>query len=476
MSPGGETDRGVPLVVDVDGTLVASDLLLEGMARLLATKPLSIFLLPWWLSRGRAFLKRRVAEAVPVPPATVPWNPKVMEQVDAAKNAGRPVWLASGADAGVVAPLADAIGAAGCLASDGHANLIGEAKAAALVARFGPEGFDYVGNHRHDLPVWKQCRNAICVGVSPGLARRLEALDRTPTVLPAPTGGWRDWWRALRPHQWTKNVLVFVPIMAAHEADVEAYVLALGVFAALSCCASGAYVFNDLLDLPDDRRHPVRRARPIAAGRLGILPAAGLGAALLAGGLLGGFALSLRSGLFLVLYVLGTLGYSLWWKRVLFFDVVVLALLYVVRIGMGTTESVAASPWLLAFSLFIFVALAVVKRLTELVASGDADGSLDSRRRYLGQDVGMMAALGAASAFASVVVLTLYIQSPDVATLYRRPELLGFVCPLLVYWLGRLLLLANRGRMDHDPIVFALRDRASWIVAVIVGGVAVAAL
>ena len=477
MTPRDESrlrDHDVPLVVDVDGTLVTGDLLVEGVARLIATSPWKAFLLPWWLLRGRAALKRRVAQAVPLSPAALPLNAEVVAEIEAAKRQNRPVWLASGADEFAVARLTEFIDGAGCLASDGSRNLVGKAKAEALVARFGSSGFDYIGNHRHDLPVWRESRLAIGVGVSTGLVRELRATGRNPKLLGGATGDWRDWLYALRPHQWTKNTLVFVPLLAAHEVDGQAWLFTLGVGAALCCCASGTYVFNDLLDLPDDRQHPGKRQRPIAAGKVSPLPIAWLGMALVVGGVLAGFSLASAGGYLLLCYVVGTLGYSLWLKRRLFVDVVALALLYVIRIGMGATESAVISPWLLAFSLFVFLALAVVKRQTELVSA--ASVLPESRRPYVGEDLGVMAALGAASAFAAAVVLALYIQSPDVAVRYSRPELLGLACPVLIYWLGRLLLLANRGFVDHDPIVFALRDRTSWLVALTMGGAVVAAI
>ena len=260
-----------PLVVDVDGSLISGDLLIEGIARLLSVSPLSLFALPFWLVAatvtGRAALKRRIAEAVSLPPDTLVLNPAVQEEIAAAQAAGRPVWLASAADALAVSPLAETVGAAGYLASDGRTNLAGEAKAAALAARFGERGFDYIGNERRDLAVWRRARRAIGVGLAAGLSRKVRALDGEPRFLPGLGGGPRDWFRALRPHQWVKNVLVFVPLAAAHETNAGLYLVAAGVFAALSAVASCTYLLNDLLDLPHDRAHCAKRHRPLAAGK-----------------------------------------------------------------------------------------------------------------------------------------------------------------------------------------------------------------
>ncbi len=471
-----ETPAGVPLVVDVDGSLVGGDLLVEGIARLLSARPLALFALPFRLAasvaRGRAGLKRRIAQAVPLPPDTLALNPAVLEEIAAAQAAGREVWLASASDERAVAPLAEAVGAAGCLASDGRTSLAGEAKAAALVARFGERGFDYIGNERRDLAVWERARRAIGVGLPAGLARRVRALDGEARFLPGTGGGPLDWLRALRPHQWVKNVLVFVPLVAAHETGAGPYLVAAGTFAALSAVASGAYLLNDLLDLPHDRRHGSKRHRPMAAGRVPPLPAVGIGAALASGGLALAFWLSAAAGLWILLYLAVTCAYSLVLKRKIFIDVAALAMLYAVRVLAGAAAaSVALSPWLLAFFLFLFLALAIVKRQGELHALREAGESAAGGRAYRAGDFPVMAALGAASGTASVVILTLYIQSPETGERYARPEFLWLICPLLLCWLGRLALLAGAGREGDpkrvpgadDPLVFVLRDWTSWL-------------
>ena len=466
VPPGeGEGDPAAPpLVVDVDGTLVGGDLLIEGAARLIAASPLSLLALPFWLLGGRAALKRRIARAVPLPPSTLVLNPAVLEEIAAARAAGREIWLASASDALAVAPLAEAVGAAGCLASDGSLNLAGRAKAAALVERFGEGGFDYIGNERRDLAVWRRARRAIGVNLPARLARAVRSLDEDARFLPGPGGGPLDCFRALRPHQWIKNMLVFVPLVAAHETEVGLYLVVAGMFAAMSACASGTYLFNDLLDLPHDRGHAGKRHRPLAAGKAPLLPMAVLGAALVAGGLALAFRLSAGAGFWVLLYLIVTLAYSLSLKRMLFADVLTLGGLYMVRvIAGGMAVSVALSPWFLAFFMFVFVALAVVKRQRELYGLYESGRTVAGGRAYRTADLPVMAALGAASAFASAVVFALYIRSPEVSERYARPEFLWLICLLLVYWLGRMTLLASRGAVDDDPVVFAMRDRASWL-------------
>ncbi len=470
-------DVSLPLVVDVDGSLVSGDLLIEGTIRLIAATPLKLFVLPFWLVRGRAALKRRVARAVPLPPETLVLNPAVLEEIAVAKAAGRQIWLASAADELAVAPLAEHIGATGHVASNGRTNLAGEAKAATLVNRFGAGGFDYIGNERRDLVVWKQARRAIGINLSACLARKVRTLDTEARFLPGLGTRPTDYIRALRPHQWIKNVLVFTPLIAAHETRVEPYLVAAGVFAALSAAASGSYLLNDLLDLPHDRRHESKRHRPLAAGKAPLLPMIGIGVALVAGALALAFRLSAQAGLCVLLYLTVTLTYSLSLKRKLFVDVITLALLFAIRVLAGAEAvTVPLSPWFLAFFSFVFLALAIVKRQSELYPLRSSVRSAVSGRAYVADDLPVLTALGVASGMAAVVVLALYIQGVELSGRYDRPELLWLICPLLVYWLGRMTLLANRGRVDDDPVTFVFHDRTSWLTVAGILAVFTAAL
>ncbi len=480
--PGAEGDpvHPTPLVVNVDGALVGGDLLIEGAARLLAASPLQLLRLLFSLvggGGGRAALKRRVAQKVSLAPSTLALNPAVLDEIAAAKAAGREVWLASAADELAVAPLAEAVGAAGCLASDGRANLAGAAKAAALVERFGEGGFDYVGNGRRDLAAWKRARCAVGVGLPARFARKVRALNENARFLPGIGSGPRDYLQALRPHQWVKNLLVFAPLSAAHQTEVGLYLTAAGMFAALSACASGAYLLNDLLDLPHDRGHASKRRRPIAAGKVALPPAMCLGAILAAGGLALAFGLSRPGGLCVLLYLLLTLAYSLSLKRKLFVDVVTLGLLYMGRVfAGGMAVSVPLSPWFLAFFMFAFFSLAIVKRQGELQRLRESGGTVVEGRGWCVEDIPVLTAFGAAAGLASVIVLTLYIQSAEVSVLYGRPEFLWLICPLLVYWMGRMMLLAHRRTVDDDPVAFTLRDRASWLTGLAMAAAFAAAL
>ena len=309
-------NTAVPLVVDVDGSLVRGDLLTEGLLRLFADSPAKLFALPFRLAGGRAPLKRWLAqETGALRAATLVLNPAVVKEIEAARKAGREVWLASGSDELVVAPLADEVGANGCFASDGRTNLVGRTKAALLVSRFGEHGFDYVGNERRDLAVWKRARRAIGVDLSVRLAQKVKALDQQARFLPSMGGGVYDFFRALHPVRWLLNALVFVPVVATPEAYAEHYAMAAGGFAALSACTSARCIFEDLLNLPRDRQGVGRRHRPMAAGRTPLPSMIAVASALSAGGLAVAFWLSLAAGLGVLLYALLGLGYLLWLRQ-----------------------------------------------------------------------------------------------------------------------------------------------------------------
>ncbi len=470
-----------PLVVDVDGSLVSGDLSIEGATQLLRVSPLNLFALPLWLFlvvvKGRAALKRRIARAFVSAPETLLLNPAVMEEIAAAKAAGRPVWLASGSDELAVAPLAERVEATGYFASDGRTNLVGQKKATLLSERFGHRGFDYIGNERRDLAVWREARLSIGVNLPLSLRRELCMMDENARLLDGPGGRPSDFWRALRPQRWIKNLLVFAPLLVARETRAEAYLEVVMLFMALSICASGTYLLNDLLDLPQDRRHRSKRLRPLAAGKVPMLPATCAGMALVLAGLSMAFWLSAATGFCILAYLLVTFAHSLLLKRKPFVDVIALALLDAIRVmAGGIVVSITLSPWFMGFFLFIFLSLAIFKRQCELHALHESGGSRLLGGAYLVGDRLVMAAFGAACSVASLVILGFYIHSPEVSATFSRAEWLWLVCPLLIYWLGRMSLLANRGIVDDDPFIFALSDRTSWLTGIGILAVFTAAL
>lgn len=461
-----------PLVVDLDGTLLRSDLLIESALLFARATPHRLPQVLRWLADGKARLKAGLAAAADIDARALPYDAEVLALIESARAEGRSVVLATASHRSlaerVAAHLAlfDAV-----VATDGALNLSAGHKRDALVERFGERGFDYAGNARDDLPVWRAARYAIVVNPDTRLERDARALGNVSTVIRSHPWSWSRWLQALRPHQWLKNLLLFVPLLAAHRAT-EFALLAEGLlaFVAFGLCASSVYLLNDLLDLPDDRRHPTKRHRPLAAGELSLHHAV-LSCPLL---LLSAFAIALLwlPGAFaaaLAAYYALTLAYSLVLKRFMGVDVIALATLYTLRvIAGGAAFGLELSFWLLAFSMFIFLSLALVKRHAELFRARE-DGSMGRTpgRGYYPDDLGMIAPLGAAAGYLAVLVLALYINDLHAADLYRQPELIWLACPLLLYWISRVWMLAHRGEMHDDPVIFALRDRASLAVGVL---------
>lgn len=461
-------DQDVPLCVDLDGTLIRTDLLFESVLALLRRNPLYLFCLPLWLGRGKAYLKHEIARRVEIDATRLPYDVRVRDWLRA--NAARRQILCTASDRRLADAVAEHVGGFDAvLGSDGVRNLEGSTKADALCDRYGPNGFDYAGNAHVDLAVWRVARRAIVVNAPRGLLHRVRSVCDVAQVFEHQGNGWAVWLAALRAHQWPKNLLVFIALFAAHRAlDPVAVLAALLAFAAFSLCASGAYLLNDLLDLDADRRHPLKRLRPFAAGSLP------LGAGLVAAPALTlvAFAIAMmlpeRFALVLLTYLATTLGYSLLLKRIAMLDVVTLAALYTIRIiGGAVAVAVPASSWLLAFSMFLFLSLAMLKRYAELRRVALGGTTRIAGRGYRVDDLPLILALGTGSGLLSVLVLAFYIDSTASETLYRHHNVLWLLTPLLLYWISRVWLLARRGRMHEDPVVFALTDSVSLGVLVV---------
>jgi len=458
-----------PLCVDLDGTLIATDLLWESLCAMIRGRPMDAVRLPFWLLGGRANLKRRIAERVAIDVRTLPYRAEVIGFLKDEKALGRRLVLATAADRRLAEGVAEHLGVFDeVIATDDGRNLKGREKLAALQERFGASGFDYLGDSPADLPIWEGAREALVVRTSRGTERRAAAVRPPSRVFEGRRGGPRALFKALRPHQWAKNILVFVALIAGHQIFHLDLLLRSGLaFLAFCFAASAVYVLNDLLDLEADRRHPRKRKRPFASGAASIPSGAGLVVALLGAAAALTALLPLSFAGLLVLYLLLTTVYSAYLKRKVMIDVICLAGLYTLRIlAGGAATSIVISPWLAAFSMFLFLSLAFAKRYTELsVAAGPLD--MVPGRGYLAWDIEVIRSLGPTSGYLCVLVLCLYLNSPDVRIHYHRPEVLWLACPLLLYWISRVWVLANRCLLDDDPVVFALRDRVSRIVGVI---------
>lgn len=467
----------IPLAVDLDGTLIATDLLWEGLFLLIRKNPLYLFLVPFWaLAGGPARLKCEIADRIQLDAEGLPYRPEVLDWLRAEKAAGRRVILATGTPL----PFAEAIAAHlgvfdGVMATERGGNLTAARKCTALSAAYGDGGFDYVGNSRHDLACFDAAREAFVVAPDRAASRWQRQHGGRLIATPKPTP--KTYLKMLRAHQWLKNVLIAVPMVLSHEYfNGEMLLACLVAFVSFSAAASAIYIVNDFFDLALDRRHATKRKRPFASGLLS-MP---FGMACAAGLLVVSFAaaafLPWQFAVVLAGYLVATTAYSLSLKRMLLIDVLTLAGLYTVRILAGAAATgTTVSFWLLAFSIFFFLSLALVKRFVELRTTEIKVGERIAGRGYRAEDQDIIAQAGMASAFSSALVLALYIDSTAVREMYAEPALIWPVAPIVLYMTMRIWILARRDEMHDDPIVFLIRDWRSQMVAAIGGVLLIAA-
>ncbi|MFJ4142968.1 UbiA family prenyltransferase [Pseudomonas sp. NPDC089734] len=455
-----------PLVVDLDGTLLRSDLLFETAMAFMRNHPLRLFRLFIWLFRGKAAVKQGLAMATHIDVARLPYDPAVIQYITNERTAGRLIILATAAHDSLARRIAQHLQLFDLVwASDGQLNFSAHRKRDVLVGHYGEGGFDYIGNSRDDVCIWKASRRAIVVNPEAGVESRAQHLGNVEQVIHSNTTTLKDWRKALRLHQWMKNLLILVPLLAAHQLQQPVQWLnGLLAFVCFGLCASSVYVLNDLLDLADDRHHKTKCLRPFASGRLSIKS----GLLVIPALLLTAFGLSIwllpwQFAAVLAAYYALTLAYSLRLKRFMVVDVIVLAMLYTARILAGAAAfSLPLTFWILAFSMFLFLSLALVKRYAELREIQGRESRTSPRGRgYYPDDLDMIASLGASSGHLAVMVLALYIHEGATVVLYQRPHVIWLACPLLLFWITRVWMLTHRGQMHDDPVVFAIRDRIS---------------
>lgn len=456
-----------PLCVDLDGTLIRTDTLWESVILLLRKKPLDAAFMPMWLLGGKAAFKAQVAARVTLSPGALPYHEGVLELLAAERARGRRIVLVTAANEKIASSVADHLNIFDeVIATTDTRNLRGAEKLNALRTRFAG-GFDYIGDSAADLPVLAAAREAMLVNPSATTQRKAEAAGNLTRTIADKGSPLPLMIRAMRPHQWAKNVLLAVPLVTAHRImDFEAVWSVVLAMIAFSLIASGTYILNDLFDLRADRLHPHKCKRPFASGRLSIKTGIVMSAVLVSAG--GAIAALTMSGTFIAymaLYVAVTIGYSLVFKAWMLLDVFVLAGFYTLRIMAGAAAiPVEVSPWLLAFSLFFFLSLAFAKRYAELSARDESEEGRLPGRRYERADMDIVRVIGPTNGYLAVLVFTLYIYSPEVRELYSRPDILWWTCPILIYWVTRVWFLANRRELHHDPVVFALTDAQSYFV------------
>jgi len=467
-----------PLYVDLDGTLVATDLLWESFLALVRSQPAELCLLPFWILKGRSHVKACLADRVTVDVAMLPYHSELLSYLRDQHSQGRRIVLATASDKRIARAVADHLRLfESVIGTTRNLNCKGHSKLKAIMDDSGPDGFDYIGDSPADLPIWKAARHCIVVASKAAVPRLVGSVRRPSRVFDAPKDGLRAMFAAMRPHQWVKNLLVLVPLVMSHRLFELAYLIpTLVALIAFCVSASAVYLLNDLFDLPFDRAHPRKKHRPIASGSLSIPVALALAAGLMlvAAGL--SATLPWTFGGLLVVYLFATTAYSVFLKRKLMMDVICLASLYTLRmLAGGQAAGITITPWLMAFSMFFFLSLAFVKRYTELDMQQDRVGKIDGRG-YHATDIEMIRSLGPASGYVSILVVALYINGPDVQHLYHRPWLIWLICPILLYWISRVWLLAHRHQMPHDPVLFSLRDNQSYLAGFLVGLILLAAV
>ncbi len=464
---GQPVDADVPLVVDLDRTFIHTDLLYEAIIGLIKKNPLYIFNLFAWALKGKAFLKNKIFSLVPVNAELLPYNASLIDFLKEEAATGRPLVMAT------ATPLKTAFSItkrypffSQVFGTENNINLKGEDKSKILIEKFGEGNFDYVGDSRADLAVFAHCRNAYLVNPSKWLQHKTSAVSNLAFVWNFEANSLKQYLKAMRLYQWIKNLLLFVPLLTAHVfISFNLLLLTLTAFISFSLVASAGYLINDLMDINADRAHPRKRFRPLASGKISVKGVVALTGILLAAGIL--FALQISFVFFIILsgYFLLSIAYSLFLKKIILYDVFILAILYSIRVfAGGAVAGITLSFWLIAFSVFIFLSLAFVKRCAELIQIGTDTKLKIMGRGYVVDDISLLQIMGVGCGFLSVVVFALYINSPDVMRLYTDPKILWGISFLFLFWISRMWLYTIRGKMTDDPIIFALKDITSYFI------------
>jgi 4-hydroxybenzoate polyprenyltransferase/phosphoserine phosphatase len=468
-----------PLCVDLDGTLVKSDTLVDSLLVLLRSRPLKALALPVRMLEGRAAFKAYVTDEVTLDVAHLPYNRALLHYLQSEAAKGREIYLATGADVRLARRVADHLGIfAGVLGSDGATNLIGHNKLERLRNHLPSEQFDYIGNDSPDLPLLAHSAEPMIANPSLRLRVGLRARGIQPArAFKERTHPLKSFIAAIRVHQWAKNALIFLPLLLAHDLGLSRVLTTLLAFISFSLAASATYIVNDLLDIEADRRHRNKRQRPFAAGDLSALQGFAIIAVFLALSIVGASFIPAGFSLWLALYLVTTLAYTGYLKRIPLVDVLVLSGLYTTRLLAGSAATFTPiSHWLAGFSFFLFLSLGIVKRFAELENLRASSLQPSNGRGYFLGDLEQLRSFGTASAYAAVVIFAIYISGSDVTKLYHSPGRLWLVVPLMILWLNRVWLLASRGELDEDPVVFAITDRMSLFIGIAAAAIVLLAI
>jgi 4-hydroxybenzoate polyprenyltransferase len=473
----------LPIAVDLDGTLIRSDTLVEATLLLIKLNPLYIFVIPIWILRGRLFFKQAIFDRVELDYSCLPYEHQLIDWLKTCKKDGHKIELVSATPDFIAKGVADFMGIFdGSFGSTNGINLKGSNKRDFLDQRFGKNGYIYCGNSSADLSVWDHCSQAVVINAPASIARKVAKSSDVIFEVNKNQNFLRTFLKAIRIHQWAKNVLIFIPLLLGHQINYSTISAAFLAFLSFSMCASSIYLINDLLDLSGDRIHPDKKHRPLASGQLELPWGVMLSIILVIGGISLGVVVSRGFLITLIIYLFITNFYSAILKRIPIADVLVLASLYSIRLIAGSQASgVKTSTWLLSVSMFFFLSLAFMKRVSELKLLVQLHRNSTGRRNmrvhdihihgrgYIIDDLQVLTSMGAASGYLSVVLYAQYISNSAIRVMYTSPDLLWYICPILLFWISRAWLITNRGNMNSDPVAFALRDRGSYLTFAAVG-------
>lgn len=457
------------LAVDLDRTLIKADLLEEAIFLYLKKRPWGIFMLIRELLKSRVELKNYLVKQVDIKVELLPYNTKVLDRIKQAKDTGYTVVLASASAKKFVQAVANHIDLFDEVIATEDNNIKGSEKLAALKARYPSAEITYIGDSTSDIPIWKGLGKALMVNPSRITKKRVE-LAQIPIEMVDNSRrlSLKLIRRSFRYHQWAKNLLIFLPLFLSHAYQVDLWKISILAFVAFSFTASSIYILNDLFDLEADRKHPKKRQRPFASGALSITQGVILYGITTSIALL--MALLINPGFLicLLIYFLANLAYTLRLKQVHSLDIIMLAGMYTIRIIAGSeTTGIEVSQWLLGFSTFLFFGLAALKRFVEV--SSLPAGERAAGRGYFAEDKVPLAALGGASSLMACLVLALYFNSPAVYQLYAKPDILWLILPIHMYWVSSIWILASRGKIDDDPVLYTIKSPTTYILATIVG-------
>jgi 4-hydroxybenzoate polyprenyltransferase/phosphoserine phosphatase len=455
------------IIVDLDGTLSLTDTFHESLLLLVRNKLFLLFMIPFWLSSGRAKLKANVAEQTNLDVTLLPYNEALIDWLKDKKNNGEQIVLCTGANEKIARAVAEHLQIFDdVIASNEKINIKGDNKRQLLDERFGEKGYDYVGNSNDDLKVWTGSCNAVIVNASSTVLSQASKVAKVSKIFPPHSITISDWFRTLRVYQWLKNILLFVPLLASHQFDnIQSFSTLIFAFISFSLCASFVYITNDLFDLESDRYHPKKRDRPFASAKLPIMAGVILAPLLVFLSLILGWTIGIEFFVLLILYIVVTIIYSFLIKKIIILDCLTLSALFTLRIFAGAAAtSIVVSFWLFVFSIFLFLSLAFVKRYAEIHTQKKIGKIHLHGRGYLVTDAPLIQILGIASGYTAMAVFALYLSSEKVTMLYSQPILLWLAKPLLIFWISWVWLKAHRGELDDDPIMFAIRDKTSLLV------------